>query len=82
MIALHCNCHIAALIANHACSIIPKELEELTTDVWYYFHRSAKRMRECKGANGTLDFYVLDVSVCVNCSQFWLFVQLGLVHED
>ena len=37
---------------------------------------------ECKGANGTLDFYVLDVSVCVNCLQFWLFVQLGLVHED
>ena len=46
LIALHCNCHIAALIANHACLVIPKELEELTTDVWYYFHKSAKRMRE------------------------------------
>ena len=43
--ALHCNCHIAALIANHACKVMPKELE-LTTDVWYYFHKSAKRMRE------------------------------------
>ena len=31
LIALHCNCHIAALIENHAYSVIPKELEELTT---------------------------------------------------
>ena len=44
--ALHCNCHIAALIANHACKVMPKELEELTTDVWYYFHKSAKCTRE------------------------------------
>ena len=46
LIALHCIRHIAALIANHACSVIRKELEGLTTDVWYYFHKSAKRMRE------------------------------------
>ena len=44
LIALHCNCHIAALVANHACTVMPKELEELTTDVWYYFHKSAKHM--------------------------------------
>ena len=47
LVALHCNCHIAALVANHACAaVMPKELKELTTDVWYYFHKSAKRMRE------------------------------------
>ena len=47
LVALHCNCHIAALVANHACAaVMPKKLEELTTDVWYYFHKSAKRMRE------------------------------------
>ena len=44
LIALHCNCHIAALTANHACTVMPKELEDLTTDVWYYFHKSAKHM--------------------------------------
>ena len=46
LVALHCNCHIAALIANHSCKILPKELEELTCDVWYFFHKSAKRIRE------------------------------------
>ena len=45
LVAFHCNCHIAALIPNHACKVMPKELEELTSDVWYYFHRSAKRIR-------------------------------------
>ena len=32
-IALHCHCHIAALIANEACKVLPDELEDLTTDV-------------------------------------------------
>ena len=46
LVALHCNCHIAALIANKACKVLPKELEELTCDVWYYFHKSAECIRE------------------------------------
>ena len=38
LVALHCNCHIAALIANEACKVLPDEIEDLTTDVvWYYF---------------------------------------------
>ena len=33
LVALHCQCHIAALIANEACKVLPDELEDLTTDV-------------------------------------------------
>ena len=40
LVALHC--HIAALIANEACKVLPDELEDLTTDVWYYFQKSTK----------------------------------------
>jgi hypothetical protein len=46
LVALHCNCHIAALIANASCKVLPDYLEELTSDVWYYFHKSSKRLRE------------------------------------
>ena len=46
IVALHCNCHIAALIANASCKVLPNELEDLTTDVWYYFQKSLKRLRE------------------------------------
>ena len=45
LVALHCNCHIAALIANASCKILPDYLEELTSDVWYYFQKSSKRLR-------------------------------------
>ena len=45
LIALHCHCHIAALIANEACKVLPDELEDLTTDVWYYFQKSPRRLR-------------------------------------
>ena len=33
LVALHCHCHIAALIANEACKVLPDELEDLTIDV-------------------------------------------------
>ena len=46
LIAIHCNCHIAALIANASCKVLPDNLEELTTDVFYYFQKSPKRVRE------------------------------------
>lgn len=46
IVALHCHCHIAALIANGACKLLPNELEDLATDVWYYFQKSPRRMRE------------------------------------
>ena len=46
LVAVHCNCHIAALIANGACKVLPNNLEELTTDVFYYFQKSPKRIRE------------------------------------
>ena len=46
LVAIHCNCHIAALIANASCKVLPGELEDLTTDVWYYFQKSQKRLRE------------------------------------
>ena len=46
LVALHCHCHIAALIANEACKVLPDELEDLTTDVWYYFQKSPRRLRQ------------------------------------
>ena len=45
LVALHCNCHIA-LIANASCNVLLDCLEELTSDVWYYFHKSSKCLRE------------------------------------
>ena len=33
LVAFHCHCHMAALIANEACKVLPDELEDLTTDV-------------------------------------------------
>ena len=46
LVALHCHCHIAALIANEACKVLPDELEDLTTDVWNYFQKSPRRLRQ------------------------------------
>ena len=43
LISYHCNCHIAALVANHACHVLPDYLEDLTTHIWYYFQKSPKR---------------------------------------
>ena len=46
LVALHCHSHIAALITNEACKVLPDELEDLTYDVWYYFQRSPRRLRQ------------------------------------
>ena len=43
LISYHCNWHIAALVANHACHVLPDYLEDLTTHIWYYFQKSPKR---------------------------------------
>ena len=40
LISFHCNCHIAALIANHACKVLPDQLEDLTVQIWYYFQKT------------------------------------------
>ena len=46
LVALHCHCHIAALIANEACKVLLDDMEDLTTDVWYYFQKSTRRLRQ------------------------------------
>ena len=46
LVALHCHCHIAAPIANETCKVLSDELEYLTTDVWYYFQKSPRRLRQ------------------------------------
>ena len=46
LVALHCHCHIAALIAKEACKVLPDELEDLTTDVWCYFQMIPRRLRQ------------------------------------
>ena len=46
LVTLHCHCHIAALIANEACKVFPDELEDLTTDVWYYFQKIPRRLQQ------------------------------------
>lgn len=43
IISFHCNCHIAALIANHACKELPNYLDDLTVKIWYFFQKSPKR---------------------------------------
>jgi hypothetical protein len=48
LVAFHCNCHIAALIANHACKVLPDYLDDLTIQVWYYFQKSPKRQHILK----------------------------------
>lgn len=37
LIVYHCNCHLAGLIANHACSVLPDYLDDITIQTWYYF---------------------------------------------
>ena len=46
LVALHCHCHIAALIANEVCKVLPDELEDRTTDVWYYFQKSPRSLQQ------------------------------------
>ena len=45
LISFHCNCHVAALIANHACGKFPGYLDDITIQIWYFFHKSPKRQR-------------------------------------
>ena len=45
IVSFHCNCHIAALIANHACKELPGYLDDLTVQIWYFFQKSPKRQR-------------------------------------
>ena len=45
VVSFHCNCHIAALIANHACKVFPDFLEDVTIQIWYFFQKSPKRYR-------------------------------------
>ena len=45
VVSFHCNCHIAALIANHACKELPDYLDDLTVQIWYFFQKSPKRQR-------------------------------------
>ena len=40
LVALHCHCHIAALIANEACKVLPDESEDLTTGVMVFYRRA------------------------------------------
>ena len=48
VVSFHCNCHVAALIANHACKELPDFLDDLTIQIWYYFQKSPKRQRMFK----------------------------------
>ena len=45
LVSFHCNCHLAALIANHACRAMPDYLEDVTIQLWYFFQKSPKRYR-------------------------------------
>ena len=48
VISFHCNCHIAALIANHACNVLPDQLEDLTVHNWYYFQEGETHSKNFK----------------------------------
>ena len=49
LVALHCHCHIAALIVNEACKVLSDEFEDLTTNLWYYFQKSPRGLRQFEG---------------------------------
>ena len=55
LVALHCHCHIAALIANKACKVLPDELENLTTDVLFYFQKSPRRLRQFEDSQSFME---------------------------
>ena len=37
LISFHCNCHLAALIANHAYKVLPEYLEDITIQISVFF---------------------------------------------
>lgn len=45
LISFHCNCHLVALIANHASKALPDFLEDATIQIWYSFRKVPKRYR-------------------------------------
>jgi hypothetical protein len=49
LVSFHCNCHLAALIANHASKVLPDFLEDVTIQIWYFFQKSPKRYRMFEG---------------------------------
>lgn len=46
MISLGCGCHLINLAVKKATSALPLKIDELLTDVYYYFHHSEKRVLE------------------------------------
>ena len=45
LVYFHCNCHLAALIANHASKVLPDFLEDVTIQIWYFFQKGPKLYR-------------------------------------
>ena len=45
LVYFHCNCHLAALIANHASKVLPDFLEDVAIQIWYFFQKSPKLYR-------------------------------------
>ena len=45
---IHCICHVAHLCAAHAAKKLPADIENFVIDLYYYFHRSSKRIEEYK----------------------------------
>ena len=78
IVALHCNCHIAALIANASCKVLPNELKELNTDVWYYFQNSPKRQREFEQFQAFID--VKPHKLLKSCLMWWLSLKTCVVR--
>ena len=46
IVSFHCNCHLAALIANHVSLVLPDFLGDVTIQIWYFF-KKAKKGIEC-----------------------------------
>ena len=56
LVAFHCHCHIAALIANEACKVFSDEFDDLTTDVWYYYQKSSRGLRQFEEFQSFVEF--------------------------
>ena len=78
LMSFHCNCHIAAFIANHACKELPNYLDDLTVQIWYFFQKGPKRQRVFQEFQQLVDVKPhkrlkagqtrwLSLEICVNC---------------
>ena len=78
LVAIHCNCHIAALIANASCKVLPSQLEDFTVDIWCYSQKSPKRLKEFKQFQSFVQ--IKPHKLLKSCQTRWLSLEACVVR--